>query len=135
MPADAPPLDDGVMPAASRRGSGPRLSKNIGGCGVASAPGMDPKGARTEMDKPPSLETRSAQVKWDGLLGDVTEALTALRLCWETTEQEFPHEVHAKIVHDLYVPAIRRLGAFCACILSTEDPPSWPQEASDAAPS
>ena len=78
------------------------------------------------MSLEPTLETRSARVDWTGLLNDVREALECLRLCWESTERDLPPEVHAKMVHDLYVPSIKCLGAFCVSVQVTEDDPDAP---------
>jgi hypothetical protein len=52
---------------------------------------------------------------WDGLIADVEERFTYLRLAWEASEKS-DIELHKKMVDDLYLPALRHLAAFCASI-------------------
>ena len=63
----------------------------------------------------------AATVNWAGLERDVVSALIALRLAWEASEEQLPAELHAKAVTDLYVPALRLLGEFCACVETEEE--------------
>jgi hypothetical protein len=63
-----------------------------------------------------TYETRYDEVDWDNLLAEVTKSFSYLRLAWRATERDMPPELHRKMVEDLYVPAIKLLAEFCACI-------------------
>ena len=60
--------------------------------------------------------TRSADIDWDGLEQDVVSRLRLLRTAWESSERTAPPEMHARMVSDLYIPAIEALGRFCASV-------------------
>jgi hypothetical protein len=61
-------------------------------------------------------ETRCDRVDWNGLLADVTERLRYLRVAWKASEEQAAAPFHQKMVEDLYLPAIRKLGEFCASV-------------------
>jgi hypothetical protein len=69
-----------------------------------------------------TYETRCDKVDWDNLKTEVITKLEYLRMAWAASEQGAPTELHRKIVNDLYVPAIRLLAEFCACLEVDEAP-------------
>jgi len=68
-----------------------------------------------------TYETRYCQVDWSNLFEEVTKSFNYLRIAWRTTERDMPPELHRKMVEDLYVPAIKLLAAFCACIEESQE--------------
>ena len=60
-------------------------------------------------------ETRGDRIDWDNLEREAIQTLRALRLAWSVSEKSLP-ELHAKMVYDLFVPAIETLAQFIACI-------------------
>ncbi len=66
-------------------------------------------------------ETRCEQVDWTNITAEVLAKLEYLRIAWAASEREGPPELHAKLVNDLYVPTVRLLAEFCACLEVTED--------------
>lgn len=66
-------------------------------------------------------ETQCEKVDWANLKTEVMAKLEYLRVAWAASERDMPPEVHKKIVNDIYVPAIRLLAEFCACLEVTEE--------------
>ncbi len=66
----------------------------------------------------PTSETASPD--WGTIERDVLRKLRYLRAAWEHTAAHEP-ELHELIKRDLYVPAIKHLGAFCAAIKEEKD--------------
>jgi hypothetical protein len=52
---------------------------------------------------------------WGAIERDVILKLRYLRLAWEHTASAEP-QLHEVMKRDLYVPAVKRLAAFCSCI-------------------
>lgn len=63
---------------------------------------------------------RTQSPDWDAVERDVVRKLRYLRAAWEHTAASEP-EVHELMKRDLYVPAIKHLGAFCAAIQEKEE--------------
>jgi transposase len=63
---------------------------------------------------------RSQSPDWDAVERDVVRKLRYLRAAWEHTAASEP-EVHELMKRDLYVPAIKHLGTFCAAIQEKEE--------------
>ena len=61
------------------------------------------------MTNPPSPD-------WARIRADVGMKLGWLEAAWKGTERDSPPELHAKLVADLYRPALNCLARFCACI-------------------
>lgn len=60
-------------------------------------------------------ETQSENINWEGIAADVSTALQHIRLAWECSEAG-DADLHAKLVHDLYAPALYVLSEFVACV-------------------
>jgi hypothetical protein len=67
------------------------------------------------------FETQYAKIDWSNLLNEVQAKFRYLRLAWQTSEREVPPALHAKMVEDLYLPAIRLLAEFCAVVEVAEE--------------
>jgi hypothetical protein len=52
---------------------------------------------------------------WTAIERDVLRKIRLVRAAWKHTEAEAP-EVHEACMRDLYVPALTKLAAFCACV-------------------
>jgi hypothetical protein len=77
----------------------------------------------TAPDKP-EYQTRYDEIAWDDILADVTASLDFLRLAWRASERGASPEIHAKMVKDLYVPCLRLLAEFSACIEAADEEPN-----------
>ena len=69
------------------------------------------------------MEKTTNQPDWNKLEADVLMSLRCLRVAWEHTDGQPIHEAMAR---DLYVPCLRLLAEFCACvdaILCSDCPP------------
>jgi len=67
-----------------------------------------------------NYETRGDRIDWGGIEREAIDALRALRLAWAASEKGLP-EIHAKLVRDIYVPAIKVLAEFIACVEVAEE--------------
>jgi hypothetical protein len=72
-------------------------------------------------DRSPKFETQYDKVDWSNLLNEVQGKFHYLRLAWQASEREVSPELHAKMVEDLYLPAIKLLAEFCAAVEVTEE--------------
>jgi hypothetical protein len=61
------------------------------------------------------LEGDVMRPDWDTLIDDVNARIKALRVCWKATATREP-ALHAQLVRDLYVPALKLLADFCAAV-------------------
>jgi hypothetical protein len=68
-----------------------------------------------------TYETQCDKVDWANLKTEVTAKLEYLRIAWAASERDAPPQVHKRIVEDIYVPAIRLLAEFCACLEVAEE--------------
>jgi hypothetical protein len=93
-----------------------------GGCGYAHhrPPPSPEKRTRAKM-RIVKIETRYDKVDWSNLLNEVQSKFRYLRLAWQASEREAPPALHAKMVEDLYLPAIKLLAEFCAAVEVTEE--------------
>ena len=55
----------------------------------------------------------SQQPDWNKLEADVLMSLRCLRAAWEHTADK---PIHEAMVRDLYIPCLRLLAEFCACV-------------------
>jgi hypothetical protein len=67
------------------------------------------------------IETQYDKVDWSNLLSEVQAKFTYLRLAWQASEREVSPALHAKMVEDLYLPAISLLAEFCAAVEVVEE--------------
>ena len=71
-------------------------------------------------------ETSCAKVDWHNLKAELLTKIEYLRVSWAASERDAPPEVHNKLVENIYVPAIRLLAEFCACLEVTDDEEAAP---------
>jgi hypothetical protein len=64
--------------------------------------------------------TKTQSPDWDAVERDVVRKLRYLRAAWEHTAANEP-QLHELMQRDLYLPAIKHLGAFCAAIKVQEE--------------
>lgn len=57
---------------------------------------------------------------WDAIEHEVIRKLRYLRAAWEHTASSEP-ELHELMKRDLYLPAIKNLGAFCVAVRGEND--------------
>ena len=68
-------------------------------------------------------ETDFQKINWDNLKREVAQKIDFLRLGWAASQVASSQgsELHGKLVNDIYVPAIRLLAEFCACVEMVDD--------------
>lgn len=55
----------------------------------------------------------NSKLDWEKIESDVLMSLRCLRAAWEHTEGQ---PIHAAMLRDLYLPCLRLLLEFCACV-------------------
>ena len=66
---------------------------------------------------------KNEKPNWDAMETEAVRTIRMLRMAWEHTSKEVPKELHAAMSRDLYIPALERLAAFCACVNEETEPP------------
>ena len=61
-------------------------------------------------------QTDSRKIDWDNIEREVVEKINYLRMSWDASQKVAPKVLHEKLVDDLYVPAVKLLAEFCACV-------------------
>ena len=67
------------------------------------------------------LETDYKKVNWVGLKNEFLDRMRLLQIEWQASQKQCSPQVHAKMVKDLYLPALTKLAEFCACVEIVEE--------------